>query len=44
MRKTYYYLFSDGYECWTAGKLKGVDRRNEIFEHGSIIKEDVEYR
>lgn len=43
MMKIYYYLFNDGYECWTQGQLKGLERKTEIRKHGVILKEIVEH-
>ena len=37
--KGYFYKFSDGYFCWFAGKLKGLERKIEIKNHGAIIEE-----
>lgn len=37
--KTYFYRFADGYTCWYAGKLRGIERRNEMKAHGAIIEE-----
>jgi len=43
MMKIYYYLFNDGYECWTQGQLRGLERKVEIRKHGVILKEIVEH-
>ena len=37
--KTYFYRFADGYTCWYACKLKGIERKNEMKIHGAIIEE-----
>lgn len=39
--KCYFYRFADGYFCWMAGKLKGLERKVEIKYHGVIIEERV---
>lgn len=33
----YYYEFSDGYFCWTAGKLSAAELRNHECEHGKVV-------
>ena len=36
-----FYRFEDGYFCWYAGKLKGLERKVEIMKHGKIVEERV---
>ena len=37
--ENYYYKFADGYFMWSAGKLKGIERKSEERQHGKIIEE-----
>jgi len=39
--KNYYYEFEDGYFMWSAGKLRGLERKVEEKKHGKIIKEKI---
>jgi len=34
-----FYRFEDGYCCWIAGKLRGLERKVEIKKHGRILEE-----
>lgn len=37
--ENYYYKFTDGYFMWSAGKLKGSERKYEERQHGKIVEE-----
>lgn len=35
--RTYKYTFSDGYVCWTVGKLSKIDLHHEVLAHGKLV-------
>lgn len=35
--KTYHYIFKDGYECWTQGKMDKTSLKWEIYRHGKVV-------
>lgn len=39
--KWYFYKFADGYFCWYAGRLSGIEKRNEIQTHGAIVETKI---
>jgi hypothetical protein len=39
--KTYFYLFEDGYSCYTVGKLSKGDLYFETKKHGKLVRMKV---
>ena len=40
--KTYHYIFKDGYECWTTGKMDKTSFKWEVVRHGKLVKVEQE--
>ena len=36
---TWYYKFTDNYECWSCYRLRGVDKFAEERKHGKVVVE-----